>query len=109
MSKRDHVQEVLDVKGRGGHVNDGVFEMKRVQAAWLARNHAHASIVDDFFLMRAVTALEVFVKGWTAALVDRGSPYAENAATLTSSGVKFDYGVALEHRTVRITRRRVPR
>ncbi len=92
---RDLVKEILEFKARGGHVDDAVFEAITLDAEWIARTPVRARTNDDFYPMRAVTLLEVFVKTWITRLIDHGSPYAENAAGLAASGVKFDYNVAL--------------
>jgi uncharacterized protein YecT (DUF1311 family) len=49
------------------------------------------SEVDDFFLIRAVTLLEVFSRDCLAQLIDNGSPYAERAVDLRMD-LKIDLG-----------------
>lgn len=55
----------------------------------------------DFFIIRAVTVLEVFTRDWVAKFVDHGSPYLENAAS-TNKNLKFDLDLVrgIEGRTI---------
>ena len=74
MAKRDRVSEIAEKKRRGPKAaRDFHREFQGLQKLW-QRTSPTNSDVDDFFLIRAVTLLEVFSRDCLAQLVDSGSP-----------------------------------
>ncbi len=91
MATRDRVAEIADIKRRAPRDAEGVSrQFDALQRHWV-KARAGDSVTDDFFLIRAVTLLEVFTKGWVAALIDHGSPFVERAGDLKVD-FKFDFG-----------------
>jgi hypothetical protein len=91
MATRDRVAEIADIKRRGPRDVEGVSrQFDALQRHWVKAS-AGDGVTDDFFLIRAVTLLEVFTKGWVAALIDHGSPFVERAGDLKVD-FKFDFG-----------------
>src|ERR1035438_1517745 len=82
---------IVEKKRRGPKAaRDFHREFHNLQKLW-QRMRATNSDVDDFFLIRAVTLLEVFSRDCLAQLIDNGSPYAERAVDL-----KMDLKIDLE-------------
>jgi hypothetical protein len=92
MSRRDLVAEILEVRARAGEKSRPELLLNELRSRWRARSPALRG-TEDFFPIRAVTLLEAFCRMWIAELVDYGSPFIENAASLAVS-MKFDYGLA---------------
>ena len=91
MAKRDRVSEIAEKKRRGPKAaRDFHREFESLQKLW-QRTSPTNSDVDDFFLIRAVTLLEVFSRDCLAQLIDSGSPYAERSAGLDMH-LKIDLG-----------------
>jgi len=92
MAKRDLVAEIAAKKRREQQDTAGIsrqFDMLRRQ--WV-KAKAGDSVTDDYFLIRAVTLLEVFTRRWVAALIDHGDPFVERAGKLMSD-FKYDFGL----------------
>lgn len=91
MATRDRIAEIAEIKRRGPRDAEGFSrEFDVLQRQW-ARPRTGDSVTDDFFVIRAVTLLEVFTRGWIAALIDHGGPFVERAGELKFD-FKFDFG-----------------
>jgi uncharacterized protein YecT (DUF1311 family) len=91
MAQRDRVSEIAEKKRRGPKAARSYHrEFQNLQKLW-RRIQAANSDTDDFFLVRAVTLLEVFSRDCLAHLIDHGSPYAERAVDLKMD-LKIDLG-----------------
>ena len=91
MAQRDRVSEIAEKKRRGPKAARSFHrEFQNLQKLW-QRMRATNSDTDDFFVIRAVTLLEVFSRDCLAQLIDNGSPYAERAVDLKMD-LKIDLG-----------------
>ncbi len=94
--KRDYVSEVLAVRERRAELHRVLHRLDSLGGIRGLRQTPaggdNTQEVDDFIPIRAVTVLEVFMRRWIAALVDRGAPFSGNASKLAASGkVKLDF------------------
>lgn len=55
MSSKDRIQQILDVKKRAS----GMYTLEDLRSEWL-KNRRHNACTPDFYVIRAVTVLEVF-------------------------------------------------
>src|ERR1035441_2170838 len=91
MAIRDRIAEIAEIKRRGPRDAEGFSrEFDVLQRQW-ARPRTGDSVTDYFFVIRAVTLLEGFTRGWIAALIDHGGPFVERAGELKFD-FKFDFG-----------------
>ncbi len=91
MAQRDRVSETAEKKQRGPKAARSFHrEFQSLQKLW-ERVRATNSDTDDFFVIRAVTLLEVFSRDCLSQLIDSGSPYAERAVDLKMD-LKIDLG-----------------
>jgi uncharacterized protein YecT (DUF1311 family) len=101
VAKRDRIAEITEKKQRGQKApRRFLWEFGNLQKHW-ERVRATNADADDFFIIRAVTLLEVFSRDYIARLIDSGSPYAENAIPL-GADMKIDIALvrAIQGRVV---------
>ncbi len=100
---RDRIAEITKVRERAVLADSmlPIVALVDLEAVWnrneidAAEFHVPVQTWAIFSVMRCVTFLEVFVRGWTATLIDRGAPYAENAAKLDAAKkAKFDFALS---------------
>lgn len=96
---RDRIAEIIGLKSRGNfHIPAQVqFFLAEIEAVWESNEAASDFVIPKQLwaassIVRTVTCLELFVRGWAARLIDAGPPYAENAAKLTDT--KFDFALS---------------
>jgi len=92
MSQRDRADEILGVKERNplGH-RFGSYGLNSLQSQW-TKTCKNKECTPDFFVIRAVTLLEVFTRGNVAELIDHGTEYANRAIEL-SKNLKMDFAL----------------
>jgi uncharacterized protein YecT (DUF1311 family) len=92
MSTRDRTQEILDVKQRDARWNRfGPYALENLQREW-AKNRKREACAPDFYVIRAVTLLEVFTRGNLADLIDHGRQFTDRAIDF-SKHVKIDFAL----------------
>lgn len=92
MSNRDRTQEILDVKQRDARwIRFGSYSLERLQREWL-KNRQSEACAPDFYVIRAVTLLEVFTRGNLADLIDHERQFTDRAIEL-SKHVKIDFAL----------------
>jgi len=92
MSTRDRAGEILEAKKRNPiRHRFGSFELERLQSQWTKKGSSEGS-TPDFYVIRAVTLLEVFARGNVAELIDHGPEYANRAIEL-SKNLKIDFAL----------------
>jgi uncharacterized protein YecT (DUF1311 family) len=92
MNSRDRTQEILDVKQRDARwIRVGSYALENLQREWL-KNRKSEACVPDFYVIRAVTLLEVFTRGNLADLIDHGKPFTDRAIDF-SKHVKIDFAL----------------
>jgi hypothetical protein len=102
---RDRVAEITSAKkrGRGSLAILAHFVLLELQGVGNQKPDAsgHYRVPDKLWaallVVRAVTALEVFTREWTARLIDSGTPFAENAADIDAvkKGKPFDFALSM--------------
>src|SRR5260370_23201662 len=101
MVARDRVGEILDLKGRQQERGLLITRLEHLRRSWI--EHRTDAQTSDFVPIRIVTLIEVFTRAWLAELIDHGSPFVENAASLAKTlSLKFDFAVsmAIQGRTI---------
>ncbi len=92
MTTRDRTSEIADLKGRNPYGNRfGSYGFDRLRSDW-QRTRSDKACTPDFYVIRAVTLLEVFTRTNIAELVDHGPEYA-NRALEFSKNLKIDYAL----------------
>lgn len=93
MSSRDRTREILDVKERGDRSSSwsGPYRLQYLQHQWL-KNRSDKACVPDFYVIRAVTLLEVFTRRNLAELIDEDRRFTDKAIDL-SKHVKIDFAL----------------
>ena len=82
MAGRDRTREILDVKKRSPYAHGFVsYELQDLIRQWSGAEGKEAC-VSDFYLIRAVTYLEVFTRRQVAGLVDHDKKYSYRAVEL---------------------------
>ncbi|MHB1959534.1 MAG: lysozyme inhibitor LprI family protein [Acidobacteriaceae bacterium] len=96
---RERSKEILDVKSRSSQSHVYIsFRLKLLIERWeeakknggYEANHLHRET--DFYIIRAVTCLEVFTRGQIAELVDHERRYTDRAVDL-SKNFKMDFAL----------------
>jgi uncharacterized protein YecT (DUF1311 family) len=86
MTGRDRTDEILEVKKRNplahGYLS---YDLERLGQQWLKTKD-----VPDFYIVRAVTLLEVFTRRQIAELIDHAKEYTDRAVEL-SKQIKMDF------------------
>ena len=92
MSTRDRTEEILEVKERNPLRNRfGSYSLESLKSQWAKTGKSEGS-TPDFYIIRAVTLLEVFTRGNIAELIDHGTEYANRAIEL-SKNLKMDFAL----------------
>jgi uncharacterized protein YecT (DUF1311 family) len=92
MSTRDRTGEILDVKARDPFRHRfGSYSLESLKSQWMTTYKSEGS-VPDFYVIRAVTLLEVFTRGNIAELIDHGTEYANRAIELAKN-LKMDFAL----------------
>lgn len=90
MSTRDRTGEILDVKERNPiRHRFGSHGLERLKLQW-TKTGKNEGATPDFYIIRAVTLLEVFTRANIAELIDHGTDYANRAIDLSKS-LKMDF------------------
>jgi len=93
MNTRDRTGEILEVKERDPlRHRFGSHSLENLQAQWAKTSESEGS-TPDFYVIRAVTLLEVFTRANLAELIDHGTEYANRAIEL-SKNLKIDFTLA---------------
>ena len=90
MNTRDRAEQILEVKQRNlrGHAQLS-YDLETLRWRWSKSNGA-AERTPDFYLIRAVTILEVFTRRNLASLIDHSEEYTQRAVEL-SKHFKMDF------------------
>jgi uncharacterized protein YecT (DUF1311 family) len=92
MSARDRKGEILEVKERNPlRHRFGSYSLDSLKSQW-AKTGKNDGTTRDFYIIRAVTLLEVFTRGNIAELIDHGMEYANRAIEL-SKNLKMDFAL----------------
>jgi uncharacterized protein YecT (DUF1311 family) len=92
MSTRDRTGEILEVKERNPlRHRFGSYGLQHLKSQWTKTGRSDGS-TPDFYVIRAVTLLEVFTRGNIAELIDHGTNYANRALEL-SKNLKMDFAL----------------
>jgi len=92
MSTRDRTGEILEVKERNPQSHRfGSYSLESLKSQWTKTGKSEGS-TPDFYVIRAVTLLEVFTRGNIAELIDHGTEYANRAIQL-SKDLKMDFAL----------------
>jgi hypothetical protein len=92
MSTRDRTGEIAEVKERNPYGERfGSFSLTNLKSQWL-KTRTDQSATPDFYVIKAVTLLEVFTRTNIAELVDHGTEYA-NRAIEFSKNLKLDFAL----------------
>src|SRR5580693_9499661 len=92
MSTRDRTGEIVEVKERNPlRHRFGSYSLDSLKAQWTRKGKSEGS-TPDFYVVRAVTLLEVFTRGNIAELIDHGPDYANRAIELTKN-LKMDFAL----------------
>jgi hypothetical protein len=103
MGTQDRVGEIAEIKQRENRGHEYLSStLKSLQRQW-SRDNARADSNPDFYVIRAVTVLEVFARRNVAALIDQGEQYVNRAVEL-SKHFKIDLALvrAIHGRTITI-------
>jgi len=92
MSTRDRTGEILEVKKRNPlRHRFGSYSLESLKSQWEGTGKSEGAM-PDFYVIRAVTLLEVFTRGNIAELIDHGPEYASRAIELSKS-LKMDFAL----------------
>jgi len=92
MSKPDRAEQILAAKERGSRGRRFLsYELGGLQREW-ANTRDKDGCVPDFYVIRAVTLLEVFTRRNVAELIDHSSQFADRAIEL-SKNFKMDFSL----------------
>lgn len=92
MSTRDRTGEILEVKERNPlRHRFGSYSLENLKSQWTKTGKNEGS-TPDFYVIRAVTLLEVFTRSNIAELIDHGMEYANRAIEL-SKNLKMDFAL----------------
>lgn len=92
MSIRDRTQEILDVKLRGERwARFGPHALESLQREW-QKNSDKPACAPDFYVIRAVTLLEVFTRRNLADTIDQDRNFTDRAIEF-SKHVKIDFAL----------------
>jgi hypothetical protein len=84
VAKRDRSAEIIGIKTRGGSATNAAYAsytLDSLKRDWDKLNE-NRSVPSDFYLIRAVTILEVFTRARIGMLVDHDQNYARRATDL---------------------------
>ena len=92
MSTRDRRGEILDIKERNPiRHRFGSHGLERLKLQW-TKAGKNEGATPDFYIVRAVTLLEVFTRANVAELIDHGTDYANRAIDLVKN-IKIDFAL----------------
>lgn len=103
MTRRDRTSEIIGIKTRGGSAANALFAsytLESLKREWekLSENR---EVPSDFYVIRAVTILEVFTRARIGMLVDYGQNYAKRATDLLKDyRIDFDLVQCVYGRTI---------
>jgi uncharacterized protein YecT (DUF1311 family) len=90
VSTRKRTEEILELKQRNPFDFDlHSYRLDSLRSEWDKISES-ASEYADFYIIRAVTLLEVSVRSGITRLINHGAPYVQRAASLVKD-LKFDY------------------
>jgi hypothetical protein len=90
MAERNRTSEILEVKARDPHSHPWLsHQVAALQRLWKTKS-GEVSPVPDFYVIRAVTIVEVSVRRNIARMIDHGSPYLKRAVDIAKQ-VKMDF------------------
>jgi uncharacterized protein YecT (DUF1311 family) len=101
MTNRDRTQQILDVKQRDARwTRFGPHGLQLLRQQWL-KNRQSEACTPDFYVVRAVTLLEVFTRRNLADLIDHNRQFTDRAIEL-SKHVKIDFALVrdIQGRTI---------
>ncbi|MGH9515401.1 MAG: hypothetical protein ACRD3P_06950 [Terriglobales bacterium] len=89
MSRQDRAEQILEIKNRNlrGHGFQS-YALEKLKYEWL--NVQDKTSTPDFYVIRAVTLIEVFVRRNLASLSDHSAQYTDRAVDL-SKHFKMDF------------------
>jgi uncharacterized protein YecT (DUF1311 family) len=90
VSRQDRADQILEVKSRNLR-GDGFlsYDLEHLSRHW-SKNKADPERTPDFYVIRAVTTIEVFTRRNMASLIDHSEQYTERAVEL-SKHFKMDF------------------
>jgi uncharacterized protein YecT (DUF1311 family) len=92
MSTRDRTGEILEAKERNPRRHQfGSYKIQSLKSQWTGTGKSEGS-TPDFYVIRAVTLLEVFTRANIASLIDHGTEYGDRAIEL-SKNLKMDFAL----------------
>jgi hypothetical protein len=90
MSARDRTSEILEIKQRvNKQMSFGSFDLSSLQRQW-TENRISDACVPDFYIVRAVTIIEVFARRNIAELIDHSKQFTDRAVSLARQ-IKMDF------------------
>jgi uncharacterized protein YecT (DUF1311 family) len=103
---KNRVQQILEWRTRRGRTPADyrvLFELEDLRRSWDKSRETQSDTLQDFFPVRLVTLVEVFVREWLRKIVDAGDPYLQRAESLTRN-VKLDFAflAALQGRHITV-------
>jgi uncharacterized protein YecT (DUF1311 family) len=92
MGTRDRTGEILEVKERNPlRHRFGSYSFESLKSQWSKTGKSEGS-TPDFYVIKAVTLLEVFTRGNITELIDHGTEYANRAIELAKN-LKMDFAL----------------
>jgi uncharacterized protein YecT (DUF1311 family) len=92
MNTRDRAGEILEVKERNPRRHRfGSYNLQNLKKQW-TNARTEKACTPDFYIIRAVTLLEVFIRGNVAELTDHGTEYAKRAVEFAKLS-KMEFGL----------------
>ncbi len=92
MSTRDRAEQIIEIKRRNPRGHGFLsYNLKSLQWKW-SKSKGHAERTPDFYIIRAVTILEVFARRNIASLIDHAEEYTQRAVEL-SKHFKMDFAL----------------
>jgi uncharacterized protein YecT (DUF1311 family) len=94
MNRRDRIAEIQDIKQRHGRVHEvASFSLGHLKGRW-EKSRTSEACTPDFYVIKAVTLLEVFARANIRKLIDHGGEYTKRAVEL-SRHLKIDFNLVL--------------
>lgn len=95
MSTRDRASQISQIKERSAGQHGFLsHNLEDLSYQWTRKGQKDGT-VPDFYLIKAVTILEVFTRRQIAALIDHSRPYTDRAVEL-SKQIKMDFATVRE-------------
>lgn len=105
MAKRDIVQELIEIRARGGRSDTYLSQDALELAEIVDRSTSEHDAILKFVPIRGVTLIEILTRYMICSLVDSGDPYLRNSQKLFTDHVKtldFEKMYALHGRHITI-------